>query len=95
MDIYLDFSKTFHTVSHGVLLKTQTHEALGKWSVQRMGNWLPGCTQRIAVNISNWQHATSWFPHGLILRLTLFQIFICDLHDSIKCRLTEFPVILN
>lgn len=54
------------------------HEALEKGSLQWMGNWLPGCTQRIVVNVSNWLSATSWIPLGLIFCLTLFQIFICD-----------------
>lgn len=40
---YLDFSKTFDMVSHGLLLGKLTPCSLGKWSLQWVG--LTGCTR--------------------------------------------------
>ncbi|KAK4815622.1 hypothetical protein QYF61_004837 [Mycteria americana] len=48
--VYLDFSKTFDTVSHSLFLDKLARYRLDGWSVRWVGNWLTGCTQRLVIN---------------------------------------------
>ena len=62
--VYLGFSKAFDMVPHSLLLEKLMRCGLDKWSLQWVGDWLTGCTQRVAINtsFSKWQPVTSGVP---------------------------------
>ena len=53
---YLDFSKTFDTVSHGILLQKLAAHGLDSFTLCWAKNWLEGQAQSVVVNIvkSSW-----------------------------------------
>ena len=93
MDIvYLDFKKVFEKVPHRRLLAKVRACGMSGQAANWIGTWLRGGKQRLAVSgrMSCWEDVSSGVSQGSVLRPLLFIIYINDLDNGVKSKLSKF-----
>lgn len=89
---YLDFTKTFDTISHSIILEELAALGLDRYSVHWVKKQLDRRDQRVLVYLvtSGWWLVTSAVPQGSALGPALCHILTGNLDEGIKDTLAQF-----
>ena len=90
--LYFDLAKAFDTVPHSILIKKLRNLKLSEKIVNWIENYLKSRKQRVVIRgeASEWFEVFSGVPQGSVIGAILFVIFINDIKEGIKSRISIF-----